>query len=433
MTEQAILPIDLASVTELSKVKGEPEWMTTLRSEATELARSLELPKLEKTRVDRWDVHAYGSYKSSAAIASISELPESVQSFVTNDNVVIQRNSDAVYTNLSEELAAQGVIFTDLGYALQSHGELVRKHFMTVVRKDENQLTALHAALWSGGVFLYVPKNVNVSIPLQALFLSEDHDARFVPHVLIVAEDNSSVTYVDHLLSTASATGAKLTHNGIVEVVVGAGATVNVASVHGLNENVTDLSYRRATVAQDATVNFVVGDMSDGNGMSDTTAILNGNGSNSDTKIVLVGSGEQKLSVTTNTVHIGKMSSSDMITRAVMRDSSSAIINGITKIEKGSTGANGQQTEKVLMLSPSARGDANPILLIDEDDVKAGHAASVGQVNPEQVHYMMSRGIAREEAHRLITFGFLAPVVSEIPVEAIQTALQNLIERKLGQ
>lgn len=122
-----------------------------------------------------------------------------------------------------------------------------------------------------------------------------------------------------------------------------------------------------------------------------------------------------------------------MITRAVMREEASAIINGITKIEKGATKADGQQTEKVLMLSPKARGDANPILLIDEDDVTAGHAASVGQVNPEQVHYLMSRGINRTDAERLIIIGFLAPVVSDIPLEALRTQLQYLIERKLGQ
>lgn len=122
-----------------------------------------------------------------------------------------------------------------------------------------------------------------------------------------------------------------------------------------------------------------------------------------------------------------------MITRAVMREEASAIINGITKIEKGATRADGQQTEKVLMLSPKARGDANPILLIDEDDVTAGHAASVGQVNAEQIHYLMSRGINRTDAERLIIYGFLAPVVADIPLEALRTQLQSLIEKKLGQ
>ncbi|MNJ56321.1 FeS cluster assembly protein SufD [compost metagenome] len=167
--------------------------------------------------------------------------------------------------------------------------------------------------------------------------------------------------------------------------------------------------------------------------MSDTSSVLKGNGSTSDAKVIAIGSGSQKMNYTTRAVHFGKNSDSQMITRAVMREQATAIINGVTKIEHGATKANGEQTEKVLMLSPKARGDANPILLIDEDDVTAGHAASVGQVNPEQIYYLMSRGITKEEAERLIIYGFLAPVVADIPLEQLQQQLQALVERKLGQ
>ncbi|MCR8643672.1 Fe-S cluster assembly protein SufD [Paenibacillus sp. N1-5-1-14] len=431
MTAQTILPIDRQAVIDLSQSKGEPEWMTTLRVEALELAGTLELPVLEKTRIDRWEIASYGTHKSAAPLASIQELPENLQALVAGDNVLIQRNSTSVFRKVSEELAAQGVIYTSLESALQSHSDLVQKHFMTVVAKGENKLTALHAALWSGGVFLYVPRNVNVQVPLQALFVTDDSEANFVPHVLIVAEENSSVTYVENFESVGNS--GNVVQNGVVEVVVKAGANVTVASLHALGEHVTDLTYRRSIIGNDATANFVVGEMNSGNSMSDTTAILKGNGSNSDTKVICVGSDEQKLNVTTRAVHFGKVSNSDMITRAVMRDSATAIINGVTKIEKGATGCNGQQTEKVLMLSPKSRGDANPILLIDEDDVKAGHAASVGQVNPEQVHYLMSRGITKAEAQRLIIYGFLAPIVSEVPIVAIEEQLQRTVERKLGQ
>src|SRR5690606_13628822 len=150
--------------------------------------------------------------------------------------------------------------------------------------------------------------------------------------------------------------------------------------------------YRRALLEQDASINWVIGEMNFGDTMSDTHSILKGNGSNSDAKVICVGTGDQKLNITTRAAHFGRNSSSDMLTRAVMRDNATAIINGITKIEKGATDANGEQTERVLMLSPTARGDANPMLLIDEDEVKAGHAASVGQVNKDQLYYLMSRG-----------------------------------------
>lgn len=430
MSTQTILPIDRNAVTELSRSKQEPEWMTALRTEGLALAESLELPKLEKTRIDRWSISSYGSYKKQSELTSLDELPEAAKGLANADNLIVQRNSGVVYNQLAQTLKQQGVIFTSLENALNEHGDLVKKYFMKAVEMNENQLTALHAALWNGGIFLYVPKNVQIELPLQALFLTDDAEASFVPHILIVAESNSSVTYVENFVS---AIDKELVQNGIVEVFVQPGAKVHYASIHNMGESVTDLTYRRAIVENDGSVQWVVGEMNYGNSLSDTTSVLKGNGSDSDAKVICVGTDEQKMNLTTRAVHFGKASTSDMITRAVMRDGATAIINGITKIEKGATGCNGQQTEKVLMLSPKARGDANPILLIDEDDVKAGHAASVGQVNPDQIYYLMSRGISKEEAQRLIIYGFLAPVVSEIPISNVEEQLQRLVERKLGQ
>jgi Fe-S cluster assembly protein SufD len=431
MSTETILPIDRNAVTELSRSKQEPEWMTVLRTEGLTLAAQLELPKLEKTRIDRWDINAYGSYKKQAELSSIDELPESAKSLSNPDNLIIQRNSSIVFNRVAAQLKQQGVIFTDLETAVLQYPELVQPYFMKAVAANENRITALHAALWSGGIFVYIPKDVVVDIPLQALFVTDDAEASFVPHVIIVAESFSSVTYVENFISSGA--GAPLVQNGVIEIYVKPGAKVRYASVHNMGETITDLTYRRAIVENDASIEWIIGEMNYGNCMSDTTSILKGNGSESDAKVICVGTEEQKLNLTTRAVHFGKSSNSDMITRAVMRDSSTAIINGISKIEKGATGANGQQTEKVLMLSPKARGDANPILLIDEDDVKAGHAASVGQVNPEQVHYLMSRGITKQEAQRLIIYGFLAPVVSQIPISNIEEQLQRLVERKLGQ
>ncbi|KIL41256.1 Fe-S cluster assembly protein SufD [Gordoniibacillus kamchatkensis] len=429
---QATLPIDSQAVVESAKNRQEPDWMTALRSKALELAATLELPKLEKTRIDRWNLSSFGTYRKPEDLTSAADLPEPAKSLLNTDNLLVQRNSGRVFASLAPELAQQGVIFTDLETAVREHGALVQNYFMKAVDMGENLLTALHAAAWSGGVFLYVPKNVTVEVPLQALFLTDDAAASFSPHVLVVAEANSSVTYVDNYLSADNG-GEALVQNGVVEVFAASGASIRYASVHHLGKNVTDLTYRRAVLENDAKIEWVVGELNAGNTMSDTTTLLKGNGSNADVKVICVGTDEQKLNLTTRNIHIGKSSESDMITRAVMRDEATAIINGITKIEKGATKANGQQTEKVLMLSPKARGDANPILLIDEDDVKAGHAASVGQVNAEQVFYMMSRGITREEATRLIIYGFLAPVVSEIPIERLEEQLQHLVERKLGQ
>ncbi|WP_150267328.1 Fe-S cluster assembly protein SufD [Paenibacillus tepidiphilus] len=433
MTTQTILPVDAARISELSQAGGEPVWLKDSRLKALELAAALELPKLEKTRLDRWNINNYGSHKAGASLASLAEAPSSVAALIAGQeegSLVIQRNSGAVYTHLSPELAAQGVIFTDLATAAKEHGDLVQKHLHKAVLPDEHAIAALHAALWNGGVFLYVPKNVVIDTPLQAILLTDDAEATFVPHILIVADTNSSVTYVDNYVSDKTESGL---HNGAVEVFVGAGAKVQYASVHQFGTDTTDITYRRAVVENDGTIEWIVGEMNYGDTASDTKSVLKGNGASSDAKVIAVGSGSQKLNYTTQAQHFGKNTPSDMITRAVMRESATSIINGVTKIEKGATRADGQQTEKVLMLSPKARGDANPILLIDEDDVTAGHAASVGQVNPEQIYYLMSRGISRHDAEKLIIYGFLAPVVSQIPLEGLRNQLQTLVERKLGQ
>lgn len=435
MNAQTVVPIDPNAVTELSKRNQEPVWMSELRVKGLELAGSLDLPKLEKTRIDRWSLDSYGQYKTSDAVRTVADLPDEARALFGenfSNNLMIQRNSTAVYSRISDEASSQGVLYCDLGEALRKYPELVQPYFMKAVEQTENRLTAIHSAVWSGGVFLYIPKNVSVKLPFHALFYNDDREAACSPHVLIVAEANSSVTYVENVMSIGAGSG-DLVMNGVVEVFAKNGAKVQFASVRSLQHGVTDIVYRRAVLDNDSRIEWIVGEMNDGNVMSDTTSLLQGNGSASDTKVICVGSGEQKMNLTTRAVHFGQMSESDMITRAVMRDEATAIINGVTKIEKGSTGANGEQTEKVLMLSPKARGDANPILLIDEDDVKAGHAASVGQVNPEQIYYLMSRGISKDEAARLIIHGFLAPVIAEIPITKLEEQLQQLVERKLGQ
>jgi Fe-S cluster assembly protein SufD len=434
MTTQTALPVDRNSVAALSRELHEPEWMTDLRLAAYDAAEKLELPQLEKTRISDWPIWAYGTYKPGQTASGIDQLPEQALRLLEDDvkeHLLVQRNSAVIYRSLPEELKAKGVIFTDLGQAVREHGDLVKAHFMQAVKTEENVLTALHAALWNGGVFLYVPKNVNVDVPLHALFLTDDASASFVPHILIVADENSSVTYVDHYAGTPA--NGRLVHNGIVEVFVKQGAHVQFASIHEFGASVADLTYRRSIVGQDGRIDWVIGEMNQGDTLAETHSVLQGKGGLSDTKVILVGTGEQRMNITTRAVHVGMNTSSDMVTRAVMRDSSTAIINGITKIEKGATFANGQQTERVLMLSPTARGDANPMLLIDEDEVVAGHAASAGQVNPEQVYYMMSRGLSRELATKLIINGFLAPIVSEIPISSLEEQLKTVVERKLGQ
>lgn len=419
----------------IARGKNEPAWLVEKRAEAGELAATLELPKPEKTPLARWNLDVQGVQRPGKSVATPAELPAAIASLLDAQDagaVLVQHNSSVVYARLPEELKAKGVVLTSLEEAARSHEDLLRAHLMTAYEANEHKLAAMHAALWNGGVFLYVPRGVEIEAPVQAIFFADDAEATFVPHVLIVADANSRVSFVENVTTELAGNAATLLHNAAVEVFAKPGAHVQYAAVHHLDASAIDVSYRRAVLEKDARIEWIVGEMHEGNTLTDTKSILKGNGSTSDAKIISVGTGSQRMSLTTGAVHIGLATESDMVTRAVMKDEATAIINGVTKIEKGATKANGEQTERVLMLSPKARGDANPILLIDEDDVKAGHAASVGQVNAEQVYYLMSRGISREEAERLIIYGFLDPVVSEIPLEGVREKLQSILERKLG-
>ena len=246
---------------------------------------------------------------------------------------------------------------------------------------------------------------------------------------MIVADKGSEVTYVENYISTVPK--AKGVANIVSEVFAEDNASVTYGAVDVLAEGFTTYVNRRGVAQRDARIEWALGMMNDSDTISDNTTFLIGDNSVGDTKTVVVGRGTQKQNFTTQVIHWGKNSDGQILKHGVMKDSASSIFNGIGKIEHGATKANAEQESRVLMLSPKARGDANPILLIDEDDVTAGHAASVGRVDPLQLYYLMSRGITKQEAERLVIHGFLAPVVNVLPIEGVKKQLTEVIERKV--
>lgn len=435
MTTELQYPFDQAYIESYSDKNSEPEWFKKFRLDALEKFETLPMPKVDKTKIDKWDLITYKQHTvSDNAITSLEELPEEVKALVDAEggvnNLYVQTNQTPAYLNISNDLKEQGVIFTDLLTAVKEHGDLVQKYFMTNgVKPDEHRLAAYHAALVNGGAFLYIPKNLEVTEPIQSIFIHNNGDAPLINHVLIVADDNSSVTYVENYISTnANTVGIA---NIVTEVVALANASVKFGAVDTLAAGVTTYVNRRGYASRDARIEWALGMMNDGDTISDNTTNLFGDGSFGDTKTVVVGTGSQKQNFTTQVIHHGKGSEGFILKHGVMKDAANTIFNGIGKIEHGASKSNAQQESRVLMLSEKARGDANPILLIDEDDVMAGHAASVGRVDPIQLYYLMSRGIPKAEAERLVIHGFLAPVVSQLPIEGVKKQLQEVIERKV--
>lgn len=433
MTVETNQLIDKERVQQFSETRNEPQWFRDVRLKGLELMETTELPKPDKTKINNWDFnHAEFDMPAKKQVSKIEELPEYIQSLVgeeANRTILVQQDSSIVYSEIDQELKDKGVIFTDLKTALAEHSDKLQPHlFSEAVKPEENRLLAQHAAFINGGVFVYVPRNVQVEVPLQTVFTIDTVETGLYNHVVIVAEENSSITYVENY---ATEIKGKAIANLVAEVYAADGAKVAFGAVDNLSEEVTTYVVRRGHVGRDARIDWALGQMNDGDTISDNTTHLVGDGSWADAKTVMIGRGKQRENLTTLIVHHGKNSEGHILKHGVMKDSASLIFNGVTKIEHGATKANGVQTERVLMLSEKARGDANPILLIDEDDVTAGHAASVGQVDPMNLYYLMSRGISREDAERLVIHGFLAPVVDQLPIDSVKDQLRAVIERKV--
>src|SRR5699024_641121 len=336
-----------------------------------------------------------------------------------SENVLVQCNQTVAYSALSKELKDKGVIFTDIFTAIQNHEDLVKRYYMKdAVSVDEHRLTAFHAALMNGGIFVYIPKNVQVEEPLQAIFWQEDPETALFNHVLVVADDNSSLTYVENYISHNDE--QETIANVVTEVIAYNNATVSFGAVDNFAAGTTTYMNRRGIAYRDATINWALGQMNDGNTIFENVSHLVGDNSSVFPKTVTIGRGKQIENFTAKTVHYGLNTDAQILQHGVQKDSATSIFNAVGKIENGASKANAEQESRVLMLSRNARVDANPIHLIDEDDVTAGHAASVGRVDPLQLYYLMSRGITRTEAERLIIHGFLAPVVNQLPIASVR-------------
>ena len=430
------LNISEAQLVDYSKAQNEPSWMTELRQKALKLTETLEMPKPDKTKLRKWDFDAFKQHHvESKSYNDVSELPESVKNIIdieNSKNLIIQHNNDLAFTQVSEQANHNNVIIEGLSKALQDHSELVEKYLMKdAVTVDEHRLTALHTALLNGGVFVYVPKNVVVEDPIQYVVLHDNENASLFNHAIIVTEESAEVTYVENYLSTASGEGNQV--NIISEVIAGANSNITYGSVDYLDKGFTGHIIRRGVTAADASINWALGLMNEGSQIIDNTTNLIGDRSTSELKSVIVGTGDQTINSTSKIVQYGKETNGYILKHGVMRENASSVFNGIGYIKHGGTKSIANQESRVLRLSEHARGDANPILLIDEDDVEAGHAASVGRVDPEQLYYLMSRGISQKEAERLVIHGFLDPVVRELPIEDVKRQLREVIELKVNK
>jgi len=409
-------------IQEFSQLHAEPEWLASLRQKAFVKIDQLDLPIIERVKFHRWNL-GDGRISDSEPLTSVPDFTS------LGDNLkFIQMGTQTVLEQLPADLAEQGVVFTDFHTALEEIPELVEKHFMSAIKYDEDKLAAYHTAYFNSGAVLYVPDNVEIDQPIEGIFYQDsESDVPFNKHILIIAGKHSKVNYLERL-ETYGEGAVPATANITVEVIAQAGAQIKFSAIDRLGQNVTAYISRRGKLDNDAMIDWAIGVMNEGNVVADFDSDLYGKGSHADMKVVALSSGKQVQGIDTRVTNYGCNSIGNILQHGVILEKGTLTFNGIGHIIKGAKGADAQQESRVLMLSDQARSDANPILLIDENDVTAGHAASIGQVDPEDMYYLMSRGLDKATAERLVVRGFLGSVIVEIPVKEVRDEMIENID-----
>lgn len=410
-----------------SQAKGEPTWLQELRLSAFGKIAELDLPAIERVKFHRWNL-------GDGTIAE-SDPTTNVPNFTAlGDNPkLVQVGTQTVLEQLPMDLIEKGVVFTDLHSALEEIPEVIEQHFGTAVAYDEDKLAAYNYAYFNSAAVLYVPDNVEIEQPIEGIFLQDSESkVPFNKHILIIAGKNSSFSYLERFESIGQGT-QEVSANISVEVIAQAGSQMKFSAIDRLGEQVTAYVSRRARHANDATVDWALGVMNEGNVIADFDSDLIGNGSHANLKVVAASSGRQIQGIDTRVTNYGQHSVGHILQHGVILERGTLTFNGIGHIIKGAKGADAQQESRVLMLSDKARSDANPILLIDENEVTAGHAASIGQVDPEDMYYLMSRGIDQATAERLVIRGFLGTVITEIPVKEVRDEMIDVLDSKLDK
>jgi Fe-S cluster assembly protein SufD len=429
-----------SAVEELSRQKGEPEWMLQKRLQAWDLYESMETPL--GRRGDLGTLRMFSNFKFQSLRPYVpsngnSKLPapieQSLQEALVDQRsgLVVQRNASVVRTELDEELKRKGVILTDLDSAVRDYPELVQQYFMTsCVPVNSTKYTALHAAFWSGGAFLYIPKGVEIEDPiLSQVWIDTPASATFA-HTLIIAEELSSVRYVEEHNSAFGGEEPSLL-DGVVEVYTKNAAHVEFSNMQDLGQNVWTITNKNAVHEKDGSTTWVLADLGSKVMLSNIGLGLTGSGSVGELVGVFFTDHDQRYSINTLSDHASTATNAETLVKGVLTDESRVEFIGMIRVQPKAQQTASFLSDHTLLLSDKCRAESIPSLEIGANEVSASHGATTGKIDEEQLFYLMVRGIAREEAERIIVQGFFEPVLQRIPLENLRNRLRRSIVRRM--
>lgn len=429
------------AVEELSRQKGEPEWMLQKRLAAWEVYENTPAYLGKRGDLGTWRTVANFQYqKLSPFVPAQPEqaLPQVIEELLSGalvderSGLIVQYNGTVLRCELNEELKQQGVILSDLETAVREHPELVQQYFMTnCVPVESSKYTALHAAFWSGGFFLHVPRGVQIEAPILAQVWIDAPDAATFAHTLIVAEEESSIRFVEEYDSQVPAEQVALLSD-VVEIHTGSIAQVEFSNLQDLGRNVWNIANKNAVHANDSRVTFVVADLGTIVNLETIGAGLQGNGSAAELVGVFFTDNDQRYTINTLSDHIGLSTNAETLVKGVLTDRARVEFDGMIRVRPKAQQTASFLSAHGLLLSKHARGEFIPGLEIGANEVSASHGATTGQVDEDELFYLMVRGIPRPEAERIIVQGFFEPVLQRIPLENLRARLRRSIVRRMS-
>jgi Fe-S cluster assembly protein SufD len=423
----------------LSRFKNEPAWFTEKRLEAWRSFEQMPMPTLRDeawryTDISDVKIEDFAPYAPSPDVVDEGDLPVAVQMLINegeeNSALVVHHNSEMTYSRVDEELEAKGVVFADLHTALAEHEELVKEKLFGLVPAGYDKFAALSAAAFSGGSFLYVPRGVDVEMPVQSYHWL-DVLGSIMPRTLVIVEEGASVTYIDEY---ASADGEEPAFsNGAVELYAAQGASLRYVSLQNWGRNVLHFNTIRSSTEKDATIRSLVVSLGSQLSRTNVEAGLLATGSDSEMLGLYFADSSQVLDHHTLQDHISPNAHSDLLYKGALRDESLTVFSGLIRVEPGAQKTDAYQTNRNIILgTDEAFAVSLPNLEIMADDVKCSHGSTTGQVDETDLFYLMSRGIPRREAEKLVVFGFFGEVTSRIPLRGLKEKLDRAIEGKIG-
>ena len=434
--------LDPEIVKQISKEKNDPEWMAEFRLKSLDIFNQIRVPEwgpsIDGLHMD--NIVTYVKPKDNKMSATWDEVPQDIKDTFERlgipkaereslAGVGAQYDSELVYHNIREEVASQGVIYTDLESAMHGeYGDMIKEHFMKLIPPTDHKFAALHGAVWSGGSFVYVPPGVKVEIPLQSYFRLNAPGAGQFEHTLIIVDEGADLHFIEGC-SAPKYNVANL-HAGAVELFVGKDARLRYSTIENWSKNMYNLNTKRAVIEENGKMEWVSGSFGSHVSYLYPMTILKGDNSKMEYTGITFAGHDQNLDTGFKVTHIGKNTSSAVNAKSISKDGGISTFRSAVVVNAGAKGAKSAVDCSSLMLDDISRSDTIPAMDIRTSDADIGHEAKIGRISDDAVFYLMSRGISEEDARAMIVSGFADNVSKELPLE-YAVEMNNLIRLEM--